>query len=213
LNIKNSRNLIYVPVIHTQADMGSMSVSLKQEYVKKFGKGKWQQHVREIDQMWEGLRDKIKRLNLDWSRVRVYQDGLPVCGKEKEIIKDLAAQGSKNHEIVAWLLESGAKIEGTEDAPLLLREYSYIKKLGEAHTKEAQEKATQEYEDAAAKLLKNRDTFIKNRIDKTLNKGETGILFMGLLHKVDEGLADDINVSYLIYRLPFKRRAEITQIS
>jgi len=193
--------------------MGSMSASLKQEYVKKFGAEKWKQHIREIDQMWDGLRDKIIKLNLDWSKVKVYQDGLPVCGKEREIIKDLAAQGSKNHEIVAWLISMGAHVEGTEDASLLLEEYNYIKMLGTAKTKKAREKAIQEYKDAAADLIKNRDAFIKNQIDKSLKKGETGILFMGLLHRVDEGLADDIKTSYLIHRLPFKRRADMSRIS
>lgn len=189
-----------------------MSAALEKEYIKKFGEKKWQQHVREIDEMWEGLKSRIAKLGLDWKKVRVYQDGLPVCDKEKEIVRDLAAKGSKNHELVQWLVDSGANLEGTEDAPLLLEEYDYIKKIAEAGAKAGRKKAIVNYENAAPDLLSRRDSFIRKRIEETLKEGEAGILFMGLLHKVDEGLAEDIKVSYLIHRLPFKRRFEVKEI-
>lgn len=207
--MKNSRNLIYVPVIHTQADMGSMSGALKQEYIKKFGEQKWNQHVREVDQMWDGLRAKIDKLRLDWSNVRIYQDGLPVCGKEKEIVADLASKGSKNHEVVQWLVDNGASLEGTEDTSLLLEEYNHIKRIAEAKNNKEKNKSIEEYEKTAEDLLSRRDNFIKERINQTLKAGETGILFMGLLHRVDEGLSAGIKVSFLIYRLPFKRQTRI----
>ncbi len=207
--MKNSRSLIYVPVIHTQADMGSMSGALKQEYIKKFGEQKWNQHVREIDQMWDGLRTKIDKLRLDWSKVRIYQDGLPVCGKEKEIVADLASKGSKNHEVVQWLVDNGANLEGTEDASLLLEEYNHIKKIANAKNNKEKDESIKEYEKIAQDLLSKRDNFIKERIDHTLKAGETGILFMGLLHRVDEGLNAGIKVSFLIHRLPFKRQAAV----
>ncbi|MBU4491643.1 MAG: hypothetical protein KKD69_04180 [Euryarchaeota archaeon] len=192
--------------------MGTMSNSLKQEYVKKYGEEKWHQHVHGINEMWDGLKSRINSLKLDWTKVRVYQDGLPVCGKEKEIIEDLAAKKSKNHELVQWLVKMGAKIEGTEDAAFLLEEYKHVKKIAVARTNEERNQAVKDYEAIAVDVLIKRDEFIRKRIEETLKDGETGILFMGLLHKVDEDLAEDIRVSYLIHRLPFKRRFDINKI-
>ncbi|MEK7220546.1 MAG: hypothetical protein AAB253_05060, partial [candidate division NC10 bacterium] len=54
------------------------------------------------------------------------------------------------------------------------------------------------------RLLRQRDEFIGRRIDETLKEGEVGILFIGLMHRVDRFLAPDIEVQYLIHRLPFQ---------
>ena len=45
-------------------------------------------------------------------------------------------------------------------------------------------------------LLQKRDQFIAARINHTLGAGETGILFIGLLHSIERHLAKDINVIY-----------------
>ncbi len=52
-------------------------------------------------------------------------------------------------------------------------------------------------------LLHERDVFIAERIDATLREGETGILFLGLLHRVDELLDGKLEVRQLIHSLPF----------
>jgi hypothetical protein len=56
---------------------------------------------------------------------------------------------------------------------------------------------------AQADLLQRRDQFIAGRISATLGAGETGILFIGLIHRVDESLPEDIEVVPLISLLPF----------
>ncbi len=43
-------------------------------------------------------------------------------------------------------------------------------------------------------LLKRRDRFIAQRIDATLRRGETGLLFLGALHHAVEMLPDTIKV-------------------
>ena len=86
---------------------------------------------------------------------------------------------------------------GTEDPALLIKEYQLIKN---AATRKGAEKGT----DGRSNYLAERDVFIANRIDTTLKDGETGILFLGMLHKVDEKLPSDIVIDYLIYHLPFK---------
>jgi len=181
--------------------MGSMYGTLKDEYIRRFGTQKWEEHNRIIEDFWQGIRNKIFDLNLDHPNTRLYQDGLPVCGKEMDIVRELVKMGSRNHQILMELIQLGAKIEGTEDPKLLLEEYDYLKKAS-ADLDKKQVKGR--YQRLAKSILQKRDLYIGQRIDKTLREDETGLLFIGITHKVNEKLPKDIGIDYLIYRLPFK---------
>jgi hypothetical protein len=189
--------------------MGSLSEQAKRVYISKLGKRLWQHHVRAIEEMWAGLKKRISKLKLPYKKTYIYQDGLPVCGKELAIVTQLAKQGSPNHEIVKWLADRGAKVVGTEDPKLLLQEYHFVKQTLSARNNGHKKELLREYEKAAPELLKKRDLYIREQINKTLPQGGIGLLFVGLLHRVDELLPADIQVSYLIYRLPFQRSFEM----
>ena len=208
-SLEQFRNLVYIPIVHTEKDMGTLASQMKESFASEFGEDKWQEHWNAIHQMWDGLKLKIQQLKLDYKKVKLYQDGLPTCGFEEKIVRDIAGRGSKNHQLLVWLIEQGAVLEGTEDPNLLIQEYTHIKKILSAQTEDEKNKAAKEYETASKELLVKRDQFIKGRIEKTLNAGETGLLFLGMLHGVDEVLSKDIKVSYLIHRLPFKRSFEM----
>lgn len=189
--------------------MGSLEGSMRKTYTKKFGRKKWTEHVQTIDEMWEGIEKEIRRLRFPFKQTRLYQDGLPVCGKEKEIVRELARKGSRNHKLLLWLMNHGALMMGTEDPELLLREYNHHKRIVGARIHEERERFIREFATEAVELLKKRDEKIRDRIVETLQSGETGILFLGLLHHVDELLPPDIKVNYLIHRLPFRRSFEM----
>jgi hypothetical protein len=63
--------------------------------------------------------------------------------------------------------------------------------------------AREEYARESERILRQRDEFIARRVDESLKEGEVGILFIGLMHRVDRFLPADIEVQYLIHRLPF----------
>ena len=205
------RKVIYVPVIHTEADMGSVAEPLKKEYIQRYGLKKWNEHIDTIHRMWLGIRRKMFASELDYKNTKVYQDGLPVCDKELAIASDLAEAGNENYKIILELIKRGAKLLGTEYPGLLLEEYNYIKDLAKIDNLEEKEKAIKEYEKKARDILERRDQYIADRIAKTLKDGETGILFIGMRHQVDEKLPEDIEVSYLIYRLPFKENYNLSR--
>jgi hypothetical protein len=48
-------------------------------------------------------------------------------------------------------------------------------------------------------LLKRRDQYIARRINDTLLAGETGLIFLGMLHSVRSWLDKDIRVVYPIH--------------
>ncbi|MFQ5829006.1 MAG: hypothetical protein ACE5JD_07615 [Candidatus Methylomirabilia bacterium] len=196
------RRLIYVPIIHTMADMGTRAEALKQESIQRFGVERWERSRRVINEVWQGIRARLLALSLPWERVRIYQDGLPVSGKELEIAQEVAAQGSQNYQLVLELVQRGARLMGTESAELLTREYAHIKGVAEATSDAEREDARQRYAAESAEILKERDAFIARRIAETLHEAEVGLLFLGMLHEVDRLLPEGIHVEFLIDRLP-----------
>jgi hypothetical protein len=124
--------------------------------------------------------------------------GLPCAGALGErIVRETAAKGSKNYQIVQKLMDRGAKIEATESADLLRLEYGYIKALLEAKTDEERLAAQERYNQVKDKLLEDRDLFIARAIDSSLKEGETGLLFIGASHSVLPKIAGDIEVKCL----------------
>ncbi len=195
-----SRTLIYIPIVHTESDMGTLSESVKKVTLQKLGERTWRRKHQLIEKFWSGIEDTLDTLSLSYGQTRVYQDGLPVCDKEMEIITEIARKGSPNHQLLVRLMEKGATIMGTESAELLIEEYRLIKKVLESgEVKKAIEiEASQKA--ASDLLLRKRDAFIASRIATTLQAGETGILFLGMLHNVADFLPEDIHILYPINR-------------
>ncbi len=195
------RTLFYVPIIHTQTDMGALRQSVQQLQIQRFGKEGWKRNVDLVEKVWTTIERTIDTLALAYNKVRVYQDGLPVCGREMEIVADLAKSGSRNHRLLLTLKERGATILGTESAELLVEEYQLILQalraveLGKATRTETRQKRMKE------SVLMRRDQYIGARINETLMAGETGIVFLGLLHSLEKWLAEDIEVVYPIHHL------------
>jgi len=184
------RKLIYVPIVHSEVDFGSLTHNLRKRYIDRFGLSVWRQRVKGVDALWQEIRTKVMALEIDFHKIKVYQDGLPVCGREFEIVQDLARQGSKNHQLLVELAERGATIMGTEDAQLLVEEYLRLRDGLDADS-ETGDRVT-----PGEDLLHRRDLYVAKRIRETLRDGETGILFIGLLHEVDEKLCQDMEISY-----------------
>jgi len=188
------RTLIVIPIIHTEQDMGSLLERIKQEYVTRYGHEKWTEHLKSIDEVWSGIRRMIAALELPYASVRLYQDGLPLCGKEADIVKDVAARGGRNHQLLIELMEQGARLMGTEDPDLLLQEYQFHQDaLGGGEQGHENQR-----EDQSRKLLSKRDRFMAGRVNATLSAGEIGLLFVGMAHSVEPLLDADILVRHLL---------------
>jgi hypothetical protein len=179
--------LIYVPVVHSMAEMGSAAPAYKAAFIARYGESKWMERSLEFDTIWRAIADAIKTPGFDLKHAKLYQDSLPICGHEKELVHDLASQGSCNHRLLEELMHEGATLIGTESPVLLLDEY---KLLQSPERTDAQ----------AAALLEARDQFIAGQIDATLRDDENGILFIGALHKVAKFLPERIKVEYLAVR-------------
>ena len=195
----HSRTLIYLPIVHTQADMGALKESVARATVEKTGRAGLSRKTAAIDKIWTEIEGAIDALALAFDRVRLYQDGLPVCGREAEIVTELAQAGSRNHQLLLRLMAQGAVLMGTESGDLLAQEYQLAKQSLAARPPRAAGVAAPRRALSGA-LLQRRDQFMAQRINDTLKCGETGILFLGMLHSLERHLNPDVKVIYPLHR-------------
>ncbi len=196
--VRRGRTLIYIPIIHTQADMGALSESVQRVKIRHLGRRGWERNVNLVDQYWTRVEQAVQSLSVPRQPLRVYQDGLPVCGREIDIVQDLAKAGSRNHRLLMHLREKGATLMGTESSALLVEEYQLMKETFAMEKAEVVAHRGRPRTALRDSLLKRRDQFIALRINETLLAGETGLIFLGVLHSLAEWLDRDIHVVYPI---------------
>lgn len=110
--MQNNRHLIIIPIIHTHADMGSLGN--KTPVGQKYETG--------AAQYWQTISDYVQKLPVNFSELRVYQDGLPDVSPEiVEKIVDETPQ-TPNFDLLRWLKSKGTHILGTESPTALLKE-------------------------------------------------------------------------------------------
>jgi len=189
------RRVIHVPILHTAADLGSLAESVKAHYAKVLGPTGWTWRQRAVGQLWREIRGRIEALHLDYAETRIYQDGLPVCGFELQIVQELAKAGSSNHQLLLELVDKGATLMGTEDPQLLVQEYQLHQARGQGAGPPGA--AAGQESEKAEKMLRARDEFIANRIGATLQPGETGLLFLGAAHRLDAFQSTEIRAESL----------------
>jgi hypothetical protein len=195
----HSRTLIYLPIVHTQADMGALKELVARATLEKTGRPGLARKTAAIDQIWTEIEAAIEALALSFDRVRLYQDGLPVCGREVEIVTELAQAGNRNHQLLLRLMAQGAVLMGTESSDLLVREYQLARQFLTTRPPRAARVAASRRALSEA-LLQRRDQFIAQRINDNLKEGETGILFLGVLHSLERYLNQDVKVIYPLHR-------------
>ena len=179
-----ARTLDIIPVLHNEADLGSVAASVRH----RMGEAAWAERQHAIEAFWQAVTKWAAKQ--DPIGLRVYQDGLPVTDEAARIVRELAAKGSTNHQVVSSLITRGGELVGTESPELLVSEYELAK--GAAEAAAAGRLPDPRHEARQRTLLEQRDRFIAGRIDETLPSGGRGMLFIGLLHSVEPHLPDDI---------------------
>jgi hypothetical protein len=197
------RKLVYIPIIHTAEDMGTLGDSIRGKKVSALGRRGVAHAADVVGKMWEKIEGVAARLPRTKGTVRVYQDGLPVCGHEQEIVSELAEAGSRNHRLLLELQARGAVLMGTESPELLVEEYHLATAEFASEATPRTDTRRQQLRDS---LLEKRDRFIAGRINATLAAGESGILFLGMFHDAARYLDLDIDVVYPLGRPRFGQR-------
>lgn len=187
------RTLIYVPVIHTSADLGSVAKDISKRGVRDLGEEIWSKHRKTVEGFWGAVSDYFD--SVDVNGMKIYQDGL-VAEDEvgKQIAEDTAKAGSKNYQLILKLLERGAILMKTEDFKMVKQEYDRLLAITQAKSIMRKIIAFIKYKLIKSIVLSKRDAFIAERIDKTLGPDEKGILFVGAFHKIKKRLPKSIQV-------------------
>ena len=187
------RTLIYVPVIHTSADLGSLAKDVTKRGIADLGEDVWRQHQRTVEGFWDAISDYF--ISVDVSGMKIYQDGMVAEGEIGEkIVEEGLNLGSRNYELVARLLKRGATLVKTEDFNLVKEERDKLLKITQAKTKFEKLFGFIKYRLTKNTLLNKRDRFIAQRIDESLPQDQTGILFIGAYHNINPKLPRDIQI-------------------
>src|SRR6266568_1015426 len=187
------RRLIYVPIIHTDPDVGSLVEGIEERARAVVGDNNWEKHKEVVRLYWQEIADYWQGKNV--SGFKIFQDGMPVSGVVgKNIVQSLANEGSINHKIIEQLLDKGAELIQTEDPDPLKEEYFLTRELIQRKSLLDSLGALFRYRWRKDKLLKARDMYIIKSINESLEEGETGICFLGAYHQVLPHLPKDIEV-------------------
>jgi hypothetical protein len=189
------RTLIYVPIIHSVADMGSLGEELKRKSVSGLGENLWQKHTDTVNGYWDAIESYFENIDRYIPGIKIYQDGMFVDGEiALKLISDGIKSGSKNSEIVSTLISRGAILIKTEDFKMVKDEYDGLQSVLKSKTNIKKLIHLLRYKISKPIFLRRRDRFIAATIDETLEPNETGILFIGAYHNVMERLPKDITV-------------------
>jgi hypothetical protein len=187
------KKLLYIPIIHMEADLGSVGAVVDKSSSQMCGKERWDKHKKAVSGFWDSIANFFNHLSA--SNLKIYQDGLMIDGGlGKKIVEEGAMKGSKNHKIIRKLMEKGAKIMKTEDLSLLKEEYNSLIKLSQTQSFLERMLAYIGYKLRKDPLMEKRDKFIAERINETLQDEEVGVLFIGVYHNVLPRISQDIIV-------------------
>ncbi len=187
------RTLIYVPIIHTNADLGSLAEDMTKRAIADLGEELWWRHRKTVDVFWNVISNYFDSMNIE--DVKVYQDGMMTEGEvARAIVDEGVKSGSKNYKLVSKLLSKGAILVKTEDFNLVKKERDKLQALIQKKPIINKLFAYARYTLTKDRLLRKRDKFIAKSIDKTLCHGEKGILFIGAYHNIKKWLPKSIQI-------------------
>lgn len=203
--------MIYVPILHTDLELGTLAAKVGKAGQEIIGTERWQIHEKTVEHFWKQIAKFFEKL--DVAGFKIYQDSLPAGGAlGLKIVKENAKAGSLNYKIILDLVKKGAKVVKTEDGALLKEEYFLVKDLAGASNILGGIIAYLRLKRKQERLLFQRDKFIAQRIDKTLEAGETGIAFLGANHDV-VSILSTLQIKVIKLKEPEKIRAYWQELS
>ena len=197
------KKLLIIPVAHSEAEMGSLSMDVSKIIEGVMGKERRERHRKEVSTFWENLKELLERIlqDVDMAKVKIYQDGVPIGGELGiKLVEDCAQNGSPNFQIVLSLIRNGATLEKTEDAKLLKEEYEILKAIISAKTDVERERLAENYKKRLYELTAERDRYVAGRIKESLGDGMLGILFIGATHNVSPYISSETDAFVCNYK-------------
>ncbi len=175
------KKLIYVPIIHMKADLGSLAEKITGRGIMELGEDFWAEHAKTVEDFWDSILRYFD--SLDATGMKIYQDGMVANGEiGLKIVEETAKIGSKNFMLLLELVQRGAILVRTEDLKLVKQERNGLLAITQAKSKTQALISITQYRAIKDSLLNRRDSFIAKRIEETLHEAEQGIIFIGAYH-------------------------------
>jgi len=187
------KKLIYVPIIHMSADLGSIAQQVDKRGIADLGPDMWEKHMETVKGFWDAVSHYFD--SIDVSGMKIYQDGMVADGEVgQKIVEEGIKLGSKNYELVLGLLKRGAILVKTEDFKLVKEERDRLLAITQAKAITQKILSFMKYKLVKNRLLNKRDKFIAKSIKETLKDNEIGILFIGAYHNIKKRLPKEIQI-------------------
>jgi hypothetical protein len=188
--------VIYVPIIHMSADLGSIAKQVDKRGILDLGGEVWEKHMETVKSFWDAISHYFD--SIDVSGMKIYQDGMVTDGEVgQKIVEQGIKAGSKNYELVLGLLKRGAILVKTEDFKLVREERDRLLAITEEKPVIQKLISFVKYKLVKNRLLNKRDKFIAKSIEETLKDNERGILFIGAYHNIKKRLPKDIQIKQI----------------
>jgi hypothetical protein len=150
-----SRMLLLVPRMYTEEEFKRSVRTLPEDFGPK------------TTEFWSYVEEKLQ--GFVGKVQRIYRD--EVCQGGKDGLAHLSSMDRENFRIVRKLVENGAVLEATEDFLLVAESRSWLEMIEQNPLDTMPLELYQE-------TIRERDEYVKKRIDETLLDEETGILFL-----------------------------------
>lgn len=190
------RTLLYIPIIHTEADLGSVGQDIAKRGLREFGETLWNRHQKTVLGFWDAIAGYFDPIEV--SGFKIFQDGMAADGElGMKIVQEATNAGSRNYQVISELIRKGSILVKTEDLDLVKEERDWILRITQAKSRAQKLDAALKYRLAKRSLLDKRDRYIAKQINNTLQEGERGVLFIGAFHNVRKWLQKEIHVEEL----------------
>jgi hypothetical protein len=168
----NERRLILYPLVHTKRESGAIIGNDDLAYA-----------------VANHIYHHTLSLGEDLSGFKIYADGMPNVNQSLVDLFLRENSYSPTTTIIKMLQHRGATLLGTEDPRILNNLYMLLSRVRQ-DVPDSAELFTQYRKSTVGP----RDFSIAKRIDSSLQPGETGVLFIGMDHKVENYLNRNIKI-------------------
>lgn len=171
------RTLVIVPRMFPEKELKKMGLEVPGDFREK------------TEEFWSYVEERLRTLSPRISRVYIES----ICEENLDILNEIKENDQRFHQIVTWLINHGAVMTATEDKILVLETESWSRLMRQGTTGVEKEMLEES--------LRDRITFVSERILETLEEGKVGVLFIDKLQNFS--FPSDIRV---IKMLPFDPR-------
>ena len=92
------RSLIYIPIIHEEADLGSLAAVANEKGLEICGESEWQNHQKTVALFWDRISDYFaKWMPMVW---KYFKMGFPWAGNS---LIELSGKGQKGEALITGL--------------------------------------------------------------------------------------------------------------